>query len=217
MGEASLAGLRSEPQATGPIGIRAVVLIRGSSATRHQAFSRAPSCLMYERGRAGSVRSFKIYDQLKIISGEVFQIGYKKSLLMMVLGQVSSNMTPAGRWVVLLAPLADSALQVRDSTPALFLPDVMDVAWSPHDAWLASCSVDNTVVIWNAVKFPGLGLLWLGGGRNGLLIILLPVGVWSRMALSLAGGSMCLTVDRDPCVLSVIQLSFFISYICLRF
>nr|XP_058897107.1 protein HIRA isoform X4 [Kogia breviceps]XP_058897108.1 protein HIRA isoform X4 [Kogia breviceps] len=30
----------------------------------------------------------------------------------------------------------------------------MDVAWSPHDAWLASCSVDNTVVIWNAVKFP---------------------------------------------------------------
>nr|XP_042134034.1 protein HIRA-like [Peromyscus maniculatus bairdii] len=32
--------------------------------------------------------------------------------------------------------------------------DVMDVAWSPHDAWLASCSVDNTVVIWNAAKFP---------------------------------------------------------------
>lgn len=31
----------------------------------------------------------------------------------------------------------------------------MDVAWSPHDAWLASCSVDNTVVIWNALKFPG--------------------------------------------------------------
>ncbi|XP_062874027.1 protein HIRA [Trichomycterus rosablanca] len=32
--------------------------------------------------------------------------------------------------------------------------DVMDVAWSPHDVWLASCSVDNTVVIWNARKFP---------------------------------------------------------------
>ncbi|MEE6511429.1 hypothetical protein FKM82_017942 [Ascaphus truei] len=32
--------------------------------------------------------------------------------------------------------------------------DVMDVAWSPHDAWLASCSVDNTVVIWNVLKFP---------------------------------------------------------------
>lgn len=33
--------------------------------------------------------------------------------------------------------------------------DVMDVAWSPHDIWLASCSVDNTIVIWNARKFPG--------------------------------------------------------------
>lgn len=43
------------------------------------------------------------------------------------------------------------------------LPDVMDVAWSPHDAWLASCSVDNTVVIWNAVKFPGLRRLCPGG------------------------------------------------------
>lgn len=34
----------------------------------------------------------------------------------------------------------------------------MDVAWSPHDVWLASCSVDNTIVIWNARKFPGRGL-----------------------------------------------------------
>ncbi|XP_012671317.1 protein HIRA [Clupea harengus] len=32
--------------------------------------------------------------------------------------------------------------------------DVMDVAWSPHDVMLASCSVDNTIVIWNARKFP---------------------------------------------------------------
>ncbi|XP_057688599.1 protein HIRA isoform X3 [Corythoichthys intestinalis] len=32
--------------------------------------------------------------------------------------------------------------------------DVMDVAWSPHDVWLASCSVDNTIVVWNARKFP---------------------------------------------------------------
>ncbi|KAI7813228.1 putative protein HIRA, partial [Triplophysa rosa] len=31
--------------------------------------------------------------------------------------------------------------------------DVMDVAWSPHDVWLASCSVDNTIVIWNGRKF----------------------------------------------------------------
>nr|KAG5687049.1 hypothetical protein BaRGS_002422 [Batillaria attramentaria] len=32
--------------------------------------------------------------------------------------------------------------------------DVLDLAWSPQDVWLASCSVDNTIVIWNAVKFP---------------------------------------------------------------
>ncbi|XP_002732568.2 protein HIRA [Saccoglossus kowalevskii] len=32
--------------------------------------------------------------------------------------------------------------------------DILDLAWSPHDAWLASCSIDNTVVIWNAHKFP---------------------------------------------------------------
>lgn len=37
----------------------------------------------------------------------------------------------------------------------LLFPDVMDVSWSPHDVWLASCSVDNTIVIWNARKFPG--------------------------------------------------------------
>lgn len=38
---------------------------------------------------------------------------------------------------------------------SVYVPDVMDLAWSPHDAWLSSCSIDNTVVIWNALKFPG--------------------------------------------------------------
>ncbi|RZF35957.1 hypothetical protein LSTR_LSTR005370 [Laodelphax striatellus] len=32
--------------------------------------------------------------------------------------------------------------------------DVLDMAWSPHDTWLASCSVDNTVIIWDANKMP---------------------------------------------------------------
>ncbi|CAG9818845.1 unnamed protein product [Phaedon cochleariae] len=32
--------------------------------------------------------------------------------------------------------------------------DVLDIAWAPHDGWLASGSVDNTVIIWNAQKFP---------------------------------------------------------------
>lgn len=61
----------------------------------------------------------------------------------------------------------------------LCLADVMDVAWSPHDAWLASCSVDNTVVIWNAVKFPGEGLLRAADPRDGLLEAELPVGISS--------------------------------------
>jgi protein HIRA/HIR1 len=32
--------------------------------------------------------------------------------------------------------------------------DVLDLSWAPHDGWLASGSVDNTVIIWNAQKFP---------------------------------------------------------------
>ncbi|XP_017091496.2 protein HIRA homolog [Drosophila bipectinata] len=32
--------------------------------------------------------------------------------------------------------------------------DVLDLAWSPNDLYLASCSVDNTVVIWDARAFP---------------------------------------------------------------
>lgn len=32
--------------------------------------------------------------------------------------------------------------------------DILDVAWSPHSTWLASCSVDNTIIVWNAMKFP---------------------------------------------------------------
>lgn len=33
--------------------------------------------------------------------------------------------------------------------------DVLDLAWSANDSWLASCSVDNCIVVWNADKFPG--------------------------------------------------------------
>ena len=35
--------------------------------------------------------------------------------------------------------------------------DVLDISWSPDDRYLASGSVDNTVNIWNAEKFPGKG------------------------------------------------------------
>lgn len=32
--------------------------------------------------------------------------------------------------------------------------DILDLAWSPRDTYLASCSVDNTIIIWDAQKFP---------------------------------------------------------------
>ncbi|CAG2107706.1 unnamed protein product [Medioppia subpectinata] len=31
--------------------------------------------------------------------------------------------------------------------------DILDLSWSPGDNWLASCSVDNTIVVWNALKW----------------------------------------------------------------
>ena len=32
--------------------------------------------------------------------------------------------------------------------------DILDVAWSHDQHYLASCSVDNSIIIWNALKFP---------------------------------------------------------------
>jgi len=34
--------------------------------------------------------------------------------------------------------------------------DVLDLAWSPDDSFLASGSVDNTITIWNAQRFPDI-------------------------------------------------------------
>jgi len=33
--------------------------------------------------------------------------------------------------------------------------DVLSISWSPDSSSLASCSIDNTVIVWNALKFPG--------------------------------------------------------------
>ncbi|XP_038059623.1 protein HIRA-like [Patiria miniata] len=45
--------------------------------------------------------------------------------------------------------------------------DVLDLAWSPDDAWLASCSIDNSIVIWNALKFPEI--ISVLNGHSGLV------------------------------------------------
>ncbi|XP_014676295.1 PREDICTED: protein HIRA-like [Priapulus caudatus] len=45
--------------------------------------------------------------------------------------------------------------------------DVLDLAWSPQDTWVATCSVDNSVVIWNANKFPEI--VTVIRGHNGLV------------------------------------------------
>ncbi|XP_065366147.1 protein HIRA homolog [Calliphora vicina] len=34
--------------------------------------------------------------------------------------------------------------------------DVLDLAWSPQDRWLASCSIDNTIIVWDAQNFPAM-------------------------------------------------------------
>ncbi|XP_076063040.1 histone cell cycle regulator-like protein isoform X2 [Oratosquilla oratoria] len=32
--------------------------------------------------------------------------------------------------------------------------DILDIAWSPGDVWLASGSIDNNIIIWNTAKWP---------------------------------------------------------------
>ncbi|XP_030379008.1 protein HIRA homolog [Scaptodrosophila lebanonensis] len=45
--------------------------------------------------------------------------------------------------------------------------DVLDLAWSPGDRYLASCSVDNTVIVWEAHAFPRI--LTVLKGHTGLV------------------------------------------------
>jgi WD40 repeat protein len=50
----------------------------------------------------------------------------------------------------------ENILNVNSKFVLILFKDVLDLAWSPKDQYLASCSIDNTIIIWNAFKFPGL-------------------------------------------------------------
>lgn len=45
--------------------------------------------------------------------------------------------------------------------------DVLDLSWSPDEKYLASCSVDNTIIVWNAKNFPQR--LSMISGHSGLV------------------------------------------------
>ncbi|KAL1116447.1 hypothetical protein AAG570_004921 [Ranatra chinensis] len=40
--------------------------------------------------------------------------------------------------------------------------DVLDMAWSPNDHWLATCSVDNTVIVWRSDNLPEVAAVLKG-------------------------------------------------------
>ena len=42
-----------------------------------------------------------------------------------------------------------------ESNTIFAITDILGLAWSPSDKFLASCSIDNTIIIWNSNKFPG--------------------------------------------------------------
>ena len=61
-------------------------------------------------------------------------------------------------WYILLSVftnILDLSFLVYIAMTFIFT-DILDLAWSVDDSWLASCSVDNTIVVWNADKFPGI-------------------------------------------------------------
>lgn len=45
------------------------------------------------------------------------------------------------------------------------LGDVLDIAWSPQDVWIATASVDNTIIVWDATKLPGILYLYVKSAK----------------------------------------------------
>lgn len=47
--------------------------------------------------------------------------------------------------------------------------DILDVAWSPQDRFIASCSIDNTIIVWDAQSFPTATIVSMLKGHTGLV------------------------------------------------
>ncbi|CAG0879920.1 unnamed protein product [Darwinula stevensoni] len=74
--------------------------------------------------------------------------GDDKVIMIWQLGRHGGGSTAFGSSVVNVEPWRCAATLRGHSG------DVFDLAWSPSEEWLASCSVDNTIYIWNAVRWP---------------------------------------------------------------
>ena len=67
-------------------------------------------------------------------------------------------------------------------TPLLSM-DVLDVAWAPDDSLLASCSVDNAVLVWrldHCLPSSGTQAVASGGGPGGGAVGVV-VSPWQRL------------------------------------
>lgn len=51
--------------------------------------------------------------------------------------------------------LSFASVYISNKTILTYFPgDVLDLSWSPQDRWLASASVDNTIIIWDMLAMP---------------------------------------------------------------
>lgn len=76
--------------------------------------------------------------------------------------------------------------------------DVLDLAWAPHSPWLASASVDNSVIVWDASKFPAIVAVLKGhtgfvkGITWDLILFWMQVGLLVVSGLQLVHGMVLL-------------------------
>merc|ERR1712048_481544 len=84
--------------------------------------------------------------------------------------------------------------------------DVLDLAWSPDDSFLATGSIDNTICIWDAGNLPSL--VHVIRGHKGLVkgVVFDPVGVY--LASQSDDKSVCVWRIKDWKLESCIEQPF---------